>query len=115
MLAGYGKEKKNAPRNARGVDWLFNFGSDRHGLRDHIFEQYLDRHGVATAAMGQEKLTVTLKRTGIEGNMVVIVIAMKRHVELVETKAVAILRITLGLLELSDQTIVHRVLLLGDK
>jgi hypothetical protein len=79
----------------------------RFRLEEHIFKQDFDGHGVPAAVVGHKEFAIALELTVIEGNVVVVVIAPKSNLELVEAKALGVFRVTLGLLNFSNQTVIH--------
>jgi hypothetical protein len=104
-----GNENRPALRGTVKGNTVFGFRSGLNRLGDHIFENDFKRHGMAASLVGQEKFTVTAELAVAKGDMVVIVVAMKGHVELVEPEAAAVFRVALGFLKFPDQTIVHRL------
>jgi len=62
---------------------------------------------MGAALVGDKELAIAGKGAIIEGDMVVIIVAMEGHVELVKAEAFAILGIAFGFFDLSNQTVVH--------
>jgi hypothetical protein len=57
--------------------------------------------------MSDEELTVALKSAVNEFYMMVVVVTVKGQVELVKAKAISLLRITFGFLDLPDHSRIH--------
>jgi len=57
----------------------------------HVFEQYLKRHGVATARMRDEELAVAAKLPIRKADLMIVVVAMEGQVERVEPEPFAFL------------------------
>jgi hypothetical protein len=100
------------PSGLRRAGKLFNCKLGFNGFDDHILEQDLERHGMSTTFVGQEKLAVAVKNTAIIINRVFIVIPMKSKFKFIEAEAMAILRVTFCFFELADQSVVHGTSLL---
>jgi hypothetical protein len=79
---------------------------------NHIFKQYLKRHGVAASFMGNEKFAIAVENAVIIGNMVFTIVAMKIKVKLIEVEAVSILSVTFCLFYLTYQSRIHCINLL---
>jgi hypothetical protein len=60
-----------------------------------------------TAFMCDEKLAVTIELTAIKGDMVIVVIAMKGDIKLVQDEPMLLFCVALCLFSLSDHSIVH--------
>jgi hypothetical protein len=75
--------------------------------QDHILEQDLESHGMSTAFMGNKEFTVALECAVVETDVMFVVVAMKGHIELVETEPLSVFRVTFCLLKLADHSIVH--------
>jgi hypothetical protein len=60
-----------------------------------------------TAFMCDEKLAVTIELTAIKGDMVIVVIAMKGDIKLVQDEPILLFCVALCLFSLSDHSIVH--------
>jgi hypothetical protein len=81
----------------------------------HLFEDLLYRHGIAAALAHQEKLTIAVENAVFEADLMIVVIATKGDAELLETEPIALLRVALGLLDLPNHSVVHRVILSAAK
>jgi hypothetical protein len=78
-----------------------------HNDWEHILEQDLERHAVSTALMGDKEFTVAFESAILESDMMYVVVSGKRHIKLVETKAVFVFRVTFGLFDFADHSIIH--------
>lgn len=87
---------------------LFNCRLRFDRLGDHILEQDFDRHGMGTTVMSYKKFAIASKRAVVEGDLMIIVIAMKCDIEFIEEEAVALLCVPFGFLPFADHSIVHR-------
>ena len=74
---------------------------------DHPFQDNLQGHGVAAASAADKKVAVALPVTILEVNGVGIIITIKSHRERFKVDSVAFLSVTLGLRDLTDQSIIH--------
>ena len=79
---------------------------------DHIFEQYLKRHGVAASFVGNKKLAIAGKNAVIVDDMVFAIIAVKIKVKLIEVEAVPILSVPFCFFDLAYQSRIHCINLL---
>jgi hypothetical protein len=103
---------KKLPCAAAQGSFLFNFQSGLCTTNDHIFEQYLKRHGVSASFMGKKELAITIKNTIIVGDMMFAIVAMEIKVKLIEVEAVSILCISFCLFYLAYQSRIHCINLL---
>jgi hypothetical protein len=77
------------------------------GYGNHIFEQYLKRHGMSAALMSQEEFAITGKDALIVTNVVFAIVTVEIKVKLVEVKATSVLSITFCFFYLADQSRIH--------
>jgi hypothetical protein len=91
-------------------DAIFNFRLRGFADDEHVLEQDLERHGMTTALVGKEKLTVALENPIVEFNIMGVVIAIKGKLELFKLKTVSFFSIALGFLNFADHSIVHVLL-----
>lgn len=89
---------------------FFQLGFD--SLNDHIFKQYLKRHGMSAAFVGQEELAIAIKNAVIVRNMVFAIVAAEIKVKLVEVKAMPVLSVSFCFFYLADQSRIHCISLL---
>jgi hypothetical protein len=94
--------------STKGKCVVINFGGlGLFGNRDHILEQDLERHAVSAAFMGDKELAIALERTVFKTDFVIVVVAMKRNIELVEAETMFLFRVTLGFFDFSDHSVIH--------
>jgi hypothetical protein len=62
---------------------------------------------MGTAFMGYEKFAVAIEDTIIKGYMVIVVIAMKGNIKLVQEETILLFSIAFCLFSFSDHAIVH--------
>jgi hypothetical protein len=73
-----------------------------------MLQKALERHGMATHAAEMEEITVALPLSMIKTNLVVVIVAAKRHAEFFKLKPFRFFGIPLGFLDFSDHPVVHR-------
>ena len=84
---------------------VVGLGFDRFG--NHPLKQNLNCHRMRAAVMGHKKFAVASIGAVIEGDAMIIVVAMKSKIKSVEEEAISLLRVTFGFLSLTDHTVVH--------
>ena len=77
-------------------------------LGKHALELDLKRHCVGAALVGHEELAVTMKRTIIKSYMVIIIIAMKRNIKLVEEESILLFGIAFRLFSFQNWSSLNR-------
>jgi hypothetical protein len=97
----------------RGGKTARSLGHFRWFSQDHPFKDYLKGHTVTASSASFEEITVTLPFTVLVLHCVWIILASKCHREGLEVDPVAFLGITLGFLDFSDHSIIHRLFLLS--
>lgn len=85
------------------IQFKLNF----HWFNDHILEQDFNRHGVAAAFVGNEKLAIAVKNAFVVRNMVFAIVAVKIKIKLIEVEAAPVLCISFCLFNLADQSRIH--------
>lgn len=83
-------------------------------LGNHPLKEDLKRHGMRTAVVGHEKLTIATVDTVIKSHVVIIVVAMKSKIKLVEEEAISLFSVSSGFLSLTNHSIVHFINLLSE-
>jgi hypothetical protein len=93
---------------SKGQMVVINFGGlGLLGNRDHILEQDLQRHAMSTALMGDKEFAIALEHAVFKTNFVIVIVAVKSNIELVEAKTVLVFRVTLGFFDFSDHSVIH--------
>jgi len=87
------------------MDSVVGLGIDR--FWNHPLQQDLKSHGVGTAVMRHKKFAVTIVYTVFERYMMVVIIAMKGHIEFVEEEAILLFSVPFCLLPFADHSVVH--------
>jgi hypothetical protein len=105
-------KNKNCPARWRRAVRVFNFQLSLCHFDDHIFKQYLERHGVAASFVGHEKFAVAVKNTAIVRNVVLTIVTVKIKVKLIEVESVSILSVTFCFFDLTYQSRIHCISLL---
>jgi len=99
--------KKQPSSGLEGCRNRVNFRLGLNRFRDHILKQDLESHGVSAAFMGNKKLAITIEHPITETDVMLIVVTVECQLELVEAKPGSILSISLCLLQLADQSVIH--------
>ena len=90
-----------------GGSCVFNCCLGLYGCRDHVLQDDLQSHRVAAALMGKEELAIALEFAVVETELVTVVVSMESDLKLIEVKAIALLSVTLGFLDLAYHSIIH--------
>jgi len=108
-------QKHNCPPQCGGQLIIDSIVSLRlNSFRNHSLKEDLKRHGMSTAVMGYEKLTVATVHTVIKRHVVIIIVSMKSKIKLVEEETISLFSITSGFLSLTNHSIVHFIYLLSE-
>jgi hypothetical protein len=83
---------------------IFNCQLCFHSGGDHIFEKYLQRHGMSTTLVSDEEFAIAPEGAVIKIHMMVIIIAMKGQVKLIEAETLALLCIAFRFFDLADHS-----------
>jgi hypothetical protein len=94
-------------RNGLNIQLAKNLNLFCDRLWDHPFQDNFEGDRMAAAAATGKKVAVALPDTILEVNGVGIIITIKRHRERFKVDSVAFFSITLGLRDLTDQSIIH--------
>lgn len=78
-----------------------------YSLRQDSLEFDLKSHRMGTALMGDKKFTVAGEQTIVKRHMVIVVVAMKGYIKLVQEETILLFCIAFCLFSLSDHSIVH--------
>jgi hypothetical protein len=93
---------------SKGQMVVINFGGlGLLGNRDHILEQNLQRHAMPATLMGDKELAIALERAVFKTDFVIIVVAVKSNIEFIEAETALIFRVTLGIFDFSDHSVIH--------
>ncbi len=87
------------------MEFKSRLGFDRG--RDHALKQNLERHGMCAAMVSYKEFAITMIDAVVKCDGVVIVVTMKRNIELVEPKAGLVLSIPFCFLQFADQSVIH--------
>ena len=82
--------------------------SNFNGSWDHLLQNDLECHGMPATLVGKEELAIAQKFAVLEHDLVIIIVPVECKVKLVEPKTVAFLGVTLGLLDFTYYSIIHR-------
>ena len=84
---------------------VVGLGLDRFG--NHTLKEDLECHGMRTTVMCYEKFAVATIYAVIKSDVVIIVVAMKSKIKLVEEETIPFLSISSGFLSLTNHSVVH--------
>jgi hypothetical protein len=106
--------EQNCPpeREGRSKQNKVRLGFNNGG--DHIFEKDFECHGMSTAFVRQEELTVAIECATVKTDAVIIIVTMEGKFEFVKAKPFAVFSVSFSFFQLADQSVVHlKYLLLG--
>ena len=84
---------------------VVGLGLDRFG--DHSLKKNFECHGMRTTVMRYKKFAVATIYAVIKSDVVIIVVAMKSKIKLVEEETIPFLSISSGFLSLTNHSVVH--------
>jgi len=85
----------------------YSIGSGLLDFGDHILEQDFDGYRMAATLVGEKKLAIAGKGSGVKSYVMIIVRAVKGKVKFIEAEALPVFCISFRFLQFSDQSIVH--------
>jgi hypothetical protein len=94
------------------MDSVIGLRFDRFGY--HPLQQDFQSHGMSATVMCQVKLAIAVVHTVFKSYMMVIVIAVKRDLKLVEEEPIFLLRVAFCLFSFAYHSIVHRCISFQD-
>jgi hypothetical protein len=73
----FAADNKSRPAHVRRAAKVFGFNLRLNRIDDHVFEQYLERHGVSAAPVSDKEFAIAIKNTVGIANVVFTVVAVK--------------------------------------